>query len=119
MLKNKTRRTGNCERKKSAFEKMGRIVLVASLLGLIPNFAGALPPDCDEICTGSNPSEVCAIPWAFRVTTCGQWCEDYDWFCLGFSESTGVALPEWDPLFSLFGGGVNPQGSNQCQQNEL
>ncbi len=118
MMKSKTRHARNCERMTSSFEKFTRIVLVASLLSLIPNFAGALPPDCDEICTGNNPSQVCAIPWAFRVTTCGQWCDDYDWFCFGFSEATNAALPEWDPLFALFEG-VNLQDPNQCAQNEI
>ena len=34
----------------------------------------AIPRDCDQVCTGANPDNVCTIPGTYRVIR----CRDYE-----------------------------------------
>lgn len=46
---------------------------LALVLCLAASPAAALPQDCDEVCDGTNPDRVCAIPGTTQVIRCSQW----------------------------------------------
>jgi hypothetical protein len=53
--------------------------LLAAVFTLAPLSALAFPTDCDVNCVSPIPcSELCAIPYYWGVTTCGQWVASYD-----------------------------------------
>lgn len=83
-----------------------RMVLILGMVTLFAGSAWALPQDCDDVCTGYNPSRLCTMPGSTFVTTCIQWEQ-----CLFAPVETEVWA--WDPAPWLWQGDSAEDASPQ------